>query len=66
MEIEMDQMDSVRAVCGINPEFFEYRLEPGEAFDTPQLMMTYSGRRPGPYVRQFHFHYPPQSVPGKI
>lgn len=43
MEIEMDQMDSVRAVCGINPEFFEYRLEPGEAFDTPQLMMTYSG-----------------------
>lgn len=54
MEIEMDQMDSVRAVCGINPEFFEYRLEPGEAFDTPQLMMTYSGSGLGRMSSNFH------------
>ena len=54
MEIEMDQMDSVRAVCGINPEFFEYRLEPGEAFDTPQLMMTYSGNGLGRMSANFH------------
>lgn len=54
MEIEMDQMDSVRAVCGINPEFFEYRLEPGEAFDTPQLMMTYSGSGLGRMSANFH------------
>ena len=54
MEIEMDQMDSVRAVCGIKPEFFEYRLEPGEAFDTPQLMMTYSGSGLGRMSANFH------------
>lgn len=54
MEIEMDQMDSVRVVCGINPEFFEYRLEPGEAFDTPQLMMTYSGSGLGRMSANFH------------
>lgn len=54
MEIEMDQMDSVRAVCGINPEFFEYRLEPGETFDTPQLMMTYSGSGLGRMSANFH------------
>ena len=36
-EIEQDQMNSVRFVCGINPESFEYLLEPGEAFDTPQM-----------------------------
>ena len=54
MEIEMDQMDSVRAVCGINPEFFEYRLKPGEAFDTPQLMMTYSGSGLGRMSANFH------------
>ena len=54
MEIEMDQMDSVRAVCGINPEFFEYRLEPGEAFDTPQLMMTYSGSGLSRMSANFH------------
>lgn len=53
-EIEMDQMDSVRAVCGINPEFFEYRLEQGEAFDTPQLMMTYSGSGLGRMSANFH------------
>lgn len=54
MEVEMDQMDSVRAVCGINPEFFEYRLEPGEAFDTPQLMMTYSGSGLSRMSANFH------------
>lgn len=53
-EIEQDQMNSVRFVCGINPESFEYLLEPGEAFDTPQLMMTYSGSGLGRMSANFH------------
>lgn len=43
-EVEKDQMDSVRAVMGINPETFEFLLEPGDVFDTPQTMMTFSGQ----------------------
>lgn len=53
-EIEMDQMDSVRVACGIQPESFEFLLEPGEAFDTPQLMMTYSGSGLGRMSANFH------------
>lgn len=53
-EIEQDQMNSVRFVCGINPESFEYLLEPGEVFDTPQLMMTYSGSGLGRMSANFH------------
>lgn len=53
-EVEKDQMDSVRAVMGINPETFEFLLEPGAAFDTPQVMMTYSGQGFGRMSANFH------------
>ena len=40
---EVDQMGQTRVVMGIHPENFCFRLEPGETFETPQVIMSYSG-----------------------
>ena len=41
-DIELDQSGSVRVVSGINSEGFSWFLEPGEHFDTPEVLLTYS------------------------
>lgn len=53
-EVEKDQMDSVRVVCGIHPESFEFKVGPGEVFDTPQVMMTYTQEGLGRMSQNFH------------
>ena len=42
-EISMDQTGSTRVVCGIHPEGFSWKLEPGETFQTPECILSYSG-----------------------
>ena len=41
-DIEVDQKESVRVVAGINRDTFTWRLEPGETFETPQVLLTFS------------------------
>ena len=41
-EAELDQYDQLRLVMGINDSMFSYPVEPGEDFDTPAVLMTYS------------------------
>ncbi|NBJ92011.1 alpha-galactosidase [Parablautia muri] len=41
MEIEKDQIDQMRLVCGIHPENFEWKLDLGESFTTPEVLLTY-------------------------
>lgn len=41
-EIETSQFESVRAVIGINPENFEWKLEPGETFESPEALLFFS------------------------
>ena len=43
MEIEKDQTNLTRMVCGIHPDNFTWELESGEVFTTPEVMMVYSG-----------------------
>ena len=43
-EVELSQGGSVRAVAGINPVRFSWRLLPGEEFDTPELLLAFSDR----------------------
>ncbi len=43
-DTEMDQTGSVRLVTGIQSEQFSWVLEPGERFDTPEVLMTYTHR----------------------
>jgi alpha-galactosidase len=42
--VEVDQFGSARALMGINPFGFSWRLGPGEAFQTPEAVMVYSER----------------------
>ena len=41
-DIELDQSGSVRIVSGINPDGFSWCLAPGQCFETPELLLTYS------------------------
>lgn len=54
MEAEKDQISQTRLICGIHPDDFSWTLEPGESFQTPEVMMTYSGNGFGQMSRNFH------------
>lgn len=41
-QAELNQFDSVRAVMGINPQDFCWKLEPGEEFQAPEVVLVYS------------------------
>ena len=41
-EVELDQYDQARLVMGINDRLFSYVVGPGEDFDTPAVLMTYT------------------------
>ncbi len=41
-EAELDQYDQARLVMGINDRLFSYPVAPGEDFDTPAVLMTYT------------------------
>lgn len=44
MEIEKDQINQIRFICGIHPDNFTWVLEPEQTFTTPEVMMVYSDR----------------------
>jgi len=41
-------------MMGINPEDFTWRLEPGDEFDTPEVIMVHSSEGIGNMTRSFH------------
>lgn len=43
-QIEVDQFRTARVSIGINPFDFTWLLEPGESFQTPEVVMVYSDR----------------------
>ncbi len=43
-EIEVDQMEQTRLVIGIHPYHFSYRLDTGDVFETPEIIMAYSAK----------------------
>ena len=56
-EAEMSQFGSVRMLMGINPEGFEWALEPGCSFAAPEVVCVYSDRGLGKMTRIFHDLY---------
>ncbi len=40
---ERSQLGSVRVTMGINPETFSWKLEDGESFQAPEVILSYSG-----------------------
>lgn len=51
---ETDQRNSLRVSSGINPYASEYTLEPGEVFETPAAIFTYSTEGKGQASRNLH------------
>ena len=56
-ETEMDYNESIRMSMGIHPDGFEWVLEPGAAFETPEVVMVYAAQGLGQMTRIFHDLY---------
>lgn len=56
-QVEKNQFDSVRMLMGIHPEGFTWKLEPGEVFTAPEVVMIYSDEGLGKMTRSFHDLY---------
>lgn len=54
MEVEKDQLDQTRLVCGIHPDDFAWRLAAGECLWLPEVVMAHSGGGLGGVSRIFH------------
>ena len=52
--IELDQLNQTRAVMGINPNLFGWKLKGGESFHTPEAVMTYSNEGFSKLSHNFH------------
>lgn len=54
---QKNQFGIVRAVMGIHPEHFTWKLEPGEEFTAPEVILVYSGEGLGKMTRTYHDLY---------
>ena len=54
MLFEIDNLNSLRVISGINPFASEYHLKPNENFVTPEFIFTFSAHGKGLASRNFH------------
>jgi len=64
-QVEGCQFDTTRVLMGINPTDFEWGLEHGEEFVTPEVVMVYSDEGIGKMTRTFHDLYRNHLIRGK-
>ncbi len=62
---EVDQYKTTRVAMGINPFDFGWLLEKDEEFQTPEVVMVYSGRGLGEMSRTYHKLYRNRLARGK-
>lgn len=63
--VEVDSFGQTRVQMGINPEHFEWELEPSETFQTPEVVLTYSDEGLNGMSQSFHSLYQNHLVRGK-
>ena len=56
-QVEVDAWDTARVMLGINPFGFDWKLAPGERFQTPEAVVVYSHSGMGEMSRTFHRLY---------
>lgn len=56
-QAEVDNFDVTRVVLGIHPNEFRWKLEDGESFQTPELVMVYSEKGLNGMSQTFHELY---------
>lgn len=54
---QRSQFDQVRVCMGIHPENFCWKLDPGESFQAPEVILVYSSEGLGGMTRSFHDLY---------
>lgn len=53
-EVETEQCGTTRVLAGLGSDNFNYLVEPGEKFESPEAVMTYSDRGIGQVSRNMH------------
>ena len=56
-QAELSQFDSIRMTMGIHPENFVWKLEQGESFAAPEVVMTYSSEGLSGMTHHYHDMY---------
>src|SRR5699024_10642408 len=56
-QAEVDTHDTTRVLLGIHPEWFDWKLDPGESFQTPEAVMVYSSSGLNHMSQTFHRLY---------
>ncbi|MBU9711598.1 alpha-galactosidase [Evansella tamaricis] len=56
-QVEVDTFDRTRVLIGIHPDTFEWPLEDGEEFQTPEVVMVYSSQGLNKMSQSFHNLY---------
>lgn len=56
-QAEVDNHDTLRVLLGIHPQGFDWKLEPGESFQTPEAVMVYSAGGLNAMSQSFHRLY---------
>ncbi|WP_223292429.1 alpha-galactosidase [Salipaludibacillus neizhouensis] len=64
--VEVDQFNQTRVNMGINPFDFTWLLEPDESFQSPEVVMAYSGNGFGGMSKTFHKLYRTRLCRGKF
>lgn len=54
IEVEREQFEQIRTNVGINPENFEYHINKGDVFETPQVLFTFSNNGFSELSQNFH------------
>lgn len=64
-QAEVSQFDSVRMTMGIHPENFCWKLESGESFQAPEVVMVYTDKGLDAMTNTFHNFYRKHLLRGK-
>ena len=64
-QTEVDQFSTARVAMGFNPFDFSWLLEPGQSFQTPEVVMVYSCEGLGSMSRTYHDLYRTRLCRGK-
>lgn len=62
-QAEVEQYGSTRVQIGINPETFEWKLSPGATFQTPEVVLNFSGQGFNQLSQTFHKLYQTYLIP---
>lgn len=63
--VEVDEFDQTRIQMGINPEHFNWQLNPNETFQTPETIMVYSDNGLNGMSQEYHRFYQNQLIRSK-